>query len=200
MLGSFCKAMSGVVNWLSINLCWMQGYFANLCLDCQFLKLQNISQKSTSQLILGLAKNFKVLLGFYLFWDFKPMHFLAPDVSIATVTFFCKLMANQSNSTPIQGQRYKVLPQLASNNTTQQFYDTLWTLLKSDFQTSSGNGLFERFYLLILLSLSTSLIGSFSAILLTSFWRALRNWSLISLNARQMDLILSKYHGNRNDR
>ena len=174
----FCKFMSG----LSI------------------LKLQNISQKSTSQLILGLAKNFKVLLGFYLFWDFKPMHFLAPDVSIATVTFFCKLMANQSNSTPIQGQRYKVLPQLASNNTTQQFYDTLWTLLKSDFQTSSGNGLFERFYLLILLSLSTSLIGSFSAILLTSFWRALRNWSLISLNARQMDLILSKYHGNRNDR
>ena len=76
--------------------------------------------------------------------------------------------------------------------TTQQFYDTLWTLLKSDFQTSSGNGLFEKFYLLILLSLSTSLIGSFSAILLTSFWRALRNWSLISLNARQMNLILSK--------
>ena len=124
-LDLFCKAMSGAVNWLSINLCWMQGYFANLCLDCQFLKLQNISQKSTSQLILGLAKNFKVLLGFYLFWDFKPMHFLAPDVSIATVTFFCKLMANQSNSTPIQGQRYKVLPRLASNNTTQQFYDTL---------------------------------------------------------------------------
>ena len=110
------------------------------------LKLQNISQKSTSQLILGLAKknNFKVLLGIHLFWDFKPMHFLAPDVSIATVTFFCKLMANQSNSTPIQGQRYKVLPRLASNNTTQQFYDTLWTLLKSDFQTSSGNGLFEK--------------------------------------------------------
>ena len=81
---------------------------------------------------------------------------------------------------------------LIAENTTQQFYDTLWTLLKSDFQTSSGNGLFEKFYLLILLSLSTSLIGSFSAILLTSFWRALRNWSLISLNARQMNLILSK--------
>ena len=81
---------------------------------------------------------------------------------------------------------------IISKIATQQFYDTLWTLLKSDFQTSSGNGLFEKFYLLILLSLSTSLIGSFSAILLTSFWRALRNWSLISLNARQMNLILSK--------
>ena len=124
-LDLFCKAMSGAVNWLSLIYVGCKDIFANLCLDCQFLKLQNISQKSTSQLILGLAKNFKVLLGFYLFWDFKPMHFLAPDVSIATVTFFCKLMANQSNSTPIQGQRYKVLPQLASNNTTQQFYDTL---------------------------------------------------------------------------
>ena len=155
--------MSGAVNWLSINLCWMQGYFCKFMSGLSILKLQNISQKSTSQLILGLAKknNFKVLLGIHLFWDFKPRHFLAPDVSIATVTFFCKFMANQRNSTPIQGQRYKVLPQLASNNTTQQFYDTLWTLLKSDFQTSSGNGLFEKFDLLILLSLSTSsLIGS----------------------------------------
>ena len=40
MLGSFCKAMSGAVTWLSINLCWMQGYFANLCLDCQFLSFR----------------------------------------------------------------------------------------------------------------------------------------------------------------
>lgn len=73
----FCKFMSG----LSI------------------LKLQNISQKSMSQLILGLAKNFKVLLGIYVFWDFKPMHFLAPEVSIATVTFFCKLMAHICTAT-----------------------------------------------------------------------------------------------------
>ena len=125
MLGSFLQSYVWRCQLAVINLCWMQGYFCKFMSGLSILKLQNISQKSTSQLILGLAKYFKVLLGFYLFWDFKPMHFLAPDVSIATVTFFCKLMANQSNSTPIQGQRYKVLPQLASNNTTQQFYDTL---------------------------------------------------------------------------
>ena len=47
---------------------------------------------------------------------------------------------------------------------------------------------------------SDSRYSSPCVMLLTLFWRALRNWSLISLNARQMDLILSKYHGNRNDR
>ena len=100
-LDLFCKAMSGAVNWLSLIYVGCKDIFANLCLDCQFLKLQNISQKSTSQLILGLAKknNFKVLLGIHLFWDFKPMHFLAPDVSIATVTFFCKLMAHICTAT-----------------------------------------------------------------------------------------------------
>ena len=38
-----------------------------------------------------------------------------------------------------QGQTYKVLPQLASNNinnTTQQFYDTLWTCLNLTFRST----------------------------------------------------------------
>ena len=127
MLGSFLQSYVWRCQLAVINLCWMQGYFCKFMSGLSILKLQNISQKSTSQLILGLAKknNFKVLLGIHLFWDFKPRHFLAPDVSIATVTFFCKLMANQSNSTP---RVRRILPQLASNNinnTTQQFYDNL---------------------------------------------------------------------------
>ena len=99
MLGSFLQSYVWRCQLAVINLCWMQGYFCKFMSGLSILKLQNISQKSTSQLILGLAKNFKVLLGFYLFWDFKPMHFLAPDVSIATVTFFCKLMAHICTAT-----------------------------------------------------------------------------------------------------